>query len=218
MGRLLYKEFILAVHPLYYVLTLLGAMVLIPDYCYYVIFIYSGIIVINSIFNAGKANKDIEYTSLLPIKKRDIVKARFLSIAVFELVNVLITAVFAVVSHLVYGSGVNQAGIDINPAFFGFVFIMLGGFNFIYCTAFYKTGHKTLKPLILAGVFFFVFIGVFETLAQYAQSPVSAYLDSSNPSGMLMQIPVLLCGALLFVLLNLWGYKVSAKRFERLDL
>ncbi len=218
MGKLLYKEYTLAVHPLFFVFVLMGAMMLIPDYCYYVIFIYNGIVVVNSIFNTGKANKDIEYTAFLPIKKKDIVKARFLSVSVFELVNVLVAAIFAVVSHLVYGGGINQAGIDINPAFFGFTFFMLGGFNFIYGTAFYKTGHKTLKPLILSGVFFLVFIGVFETLAQYVKSPVSTFLDSSTPVGMVMQIPVLLGGLALFVLLNFWGYRISAKRFEELDL
>ena len=63
-----------------------------------------------------------------------------------------------------------------------------------------------------------LFILVAEALAQYIQSPVSAYLDSSTPDGMIMQIPVLIAGIVLFVLLNLLGYKVSAKRFEELDL
>ncbi|MBQ8000195.1 MAG: ABC-2 transporter permease [Ruminococcus sp.] len=218
MKNLLYKEYMLAVHPLFFLFILMGAMMLIPDYCYYVAFIYSVLVVINNIFTSGKANKDIEYTTLLPIKKSDAVKARFLSVCVYELANILSAGIFAVVSHLVYGSGLNQAGIDINPAFFGFVFVMFGGFNFIYLTEFYKTGHKILKPILFAGGFFMLFIGVAETLAQYIQSPVSAYLDSSTPEGMLMQIPVLIAGIVLFVLLNLWGFKVSAKRFERLDL
>lgn len=218
MKKLLYKEYMLSVHPLFFIFVLMGAMLLIPDYCYYVAFIYSVVVVVNNIFTSGKANKDIEYTTLLPIKKSDAVKARFLSVCVYELANILVAVIFAVISHILYGGGVNQGGIDINPAFFGFVFIMFGGFNSIYLAGFYKTGHKILKPMLCAGGFFMLFILVAEALAQYIQSPVSAYLDSSTPDGMIMQIPVLIAGIVLFVLLNLLGYKVSAKRFEELDL
>lgn len=218
MKKLLYKEYMLAVHPLFFLFVLMGAMLLIPEYCYYVAFIYSVLVAVNNIFTSGKANKDIEYTTLLPIKKRDAVKARFLSVCVYELANIITAGIFAVISHIIYGSGENPGGIDINPAFFGFVFVMFGGFNFIYLTGFYKTGHKILKPMLCAGGFFVLFILVAETLAQYVKSPVSAYLDSSTPQGMLMQIPVLLGGIIAFVLLNIIGYKISAKRFEELDL
>lgn len=218
MINLLYKEYRLSFHPAYFLFLILGAMLLIPDYCYYVTFIYATLVVLNNVFSLGKANKDIEYTAFLPIRKRDVVKARFLSVCLYELSTILCAGVFAVISHLIYGDGVNQAGIDINPAFFGFVFLMFGGFNFIYMTGFYKTGNKIRKPMLLATIFIVVYILAVEGIAQYIPSALSIYLDSSTPEGMLMQIPVLLGGIIAFFGLNLWGYSISAKRFERLDL
>ena len=49
MKKLLYKEFKLSLNPLYFIFVLMGAMVMIPDYNYYVIFIYTAMVVVNNI-------------------------------------------------------------------------------------------------------------------------------------------------------------------------
>ena len=218
MKKLLYKELRLSLHPMYFFFVLMGAMMLIPEYNYYVMFIYTSMVVINNIFTTGKANKDVEYTAMLPISKRDVVKARFLTVMLYQLVNVAVAAVFAVVANIIYGNGENPGGIDRNVAFFGFVFIMLGVFNISYLTAFYKTANKMLRPVIMGMLSLVVCIGAFETVSQYVSSPLGAYLDASTVSGVIMQIPVLLGGIILYALLNILGYRISAKRFERLDL
>lgn len=218
MKKLLYKEFRLSLNPLYFVFVLMGAMMLIPDYSYYVIFIYTAMVVVNNIFTTGKVNKDIEYTAMLPIRKRDVVKARFFSVVLYQLVNIAVAAVFAVIANVLYGNGTNPGGIDRNVAFFGFVFIMMGVFNIAYLTAFYKTANKMLRPVVFGMTALVVCIGVFETISQYVYSPVGAYLDASTVSGMLMQIPVLAFGIIIYAVLNILAYRISAKRFERLDL
>lgn len=218
MKKLLYKEFKLSLNPLYCIFILMGAMVMIPEYNYYVLFIYTAMVVINNMFTTGKVNKDVEYTVMLPISKRDVVKARVLSIVIYQLLNIAATAVFAVLANILYGNGVNPAGIDRNVALFGLVFIMMGTFNIAYLPAFYKTASKILRPVIFGMIALVVCIGVFETAAQYVSSPLGEYLDSSTPQGMVMQIPVLLAGIVIYGLLNMLAYRISAKRFERIDL
>lgn len=218
MKNLLYKEFRLSLNPLYFIFVLMGAMMMIPEYNYYVLFIYTAMVVINNIFTTGKVNKDVEYTSMLPICKRDVVKARFLSIVIYQLINIFVAAVFATVANIVYGNGENPGGIDRNVAFFGLVFVMMGAFNMAYLTAFYKTANKILRAVIFGMTALVVCIGVFETTAQYVSSPVSMYLDASTPQGMVMQIPVLAFGIIVYAVLNIFAYRISAKRFERLDL
>lgn len=218
MRKLLYKEFRLSLNPFYFIFVLMGAMMLIPEYNYYVMFIYTAMVVVNNIFSTGKVNKDIEYTAMLPISKRDVVKARFFSVVLYQLINIAVAAVFAVIANVFYGNGVNPGGIDRNIAFFGFVFIMMGVFNVAYLPAFYKTANKMLRPVVFGMIALVVCIGVFETIAQYAPSKLSLYLDASTPSGMIMQIPMLIFGIVIFAVLNFFAYRISAKRFERLDL
>lgn len=218
MKKLLYKEFMLSLNPLYFVFILMGAMMMIPEYNYYVLFIYTAMVVVNNIFTTGKVNKDIEYTAMLPISKKDVVKARFLSIALYQLVNIASAAVFAVIANILYGNGTNPGGIDRNVAFFGFAFIMMGVFNIAYLPAFYKTANKMLRSIVFGMIALVVCISIFETVSQYVYSPVGAYLDSSTAQGMLMQIPVLVAGIIIYAVLNVAAYRISAKRFERLDL
>ena len=218
MKKLLYKEFKLSLNPLYFIFVLMGAMIMIPEYNYYVIFIYTAMVVVNNIFTTGKANKDIEYTAMLPIGKRDVVKARFLSVVLYQLVNIAVTAIFAVIANAVYGNGANLGGIDRNVAFFGFVLVMMGVFNISYMPAFYKTANKILRPVVFGMIALVVCIGVFETVSQYVYSPVSMYLDASTAQGNFMQIPVLVCGIIIYAVLNILAYRISAKRFERIDL
>lgn len=218
MKKLLYKELRLSLHPMYFFFVLMGAMMLIPEYNYYVMFIYTSMVVVNNIFTTGKANKDVEYTAMLPISKRDVVKARFLTVVLYQLVNVAVAAIFTVIANIVYGNGENPGGIDRNVAFFGLVFIMLGVFNISYLTAFYKTANKMLRPVVMGMLSLVLCIGAFETISQYVYSPASVYLDASTASGMIKQIPVLAVGITLYVVLNVLGFIISAKRFERLDL
>lgn len=218
MKKLLYKELRLSLHPLYFIFVLMGAMMLIPEYNYYVMFIYTSMVVVNNIFTTGKVNKDIEYTAMLPISKRDVVKARFLTVVLYQLVSVAVAAVFAVIANIIYGNGENPGGIDRNVAFFGFLFIMMGVFNIAYLTAFYKTANKMLRPVVMGMLSLVLCIGVFETVAQYIPSELSLYLDASTFSGMVKQTPLLLSGIIIYVLLNVLSYRISAKRFEGLDL
>ena len=217
MKNLLYKEFRLAIHPSVYLFFLLSALLLVPSYPYYVSFFYLMLGVFLT-FKTNRAENDIFYSALLPVRKGDVVRARILAVAILELVNLLIAVPFAILSVKINPAGGKNAGIEPNVAFFGLSFLMYGGFNFIFFPIFYKTGRSEGKAFLWSGVFTLLYIAVAESLAQYIPSPVSAYLDTAEKAAQLRQLPVLLGGIILWAVLTLLSAKRSAERFEKVNL
>lgn len=217
MKNLLYKEFRLAIHPSVYIFFVLTALLLVPSYPYYVSFFYL-MLGIFLTFKTNRSENDIFYSALLPVRKGDVVRARVLTVALLELANILIAIPFAAISAKINPAGGNNAGIEPNVALFGLSFLMYGGFNLIFFPAFYKTGRSEGKSFLWGGVFTFLYIIAAESLAQYIPSPVSAYLDTLEKSAQLRQLPVLFAGIVLWAVFTLLSAKISAERFEKVDL
>ena len=91
----------------------------------------------------------IYYTSLLPVKKKDTVKAKVLLIVLAQMTQLLISLPFAVLRLYVLPDG-NPAGIEANLAYYGFGFIIYAIFDLIFLTQFFKTAYKVGKAFILA--------------------------------------------------------------------
>ncbi len=217
MKDLIYKEFKLSLHPTMLLFPPLAAMLLIPSYPYYVTFFYSCMAVCFT-FLFGRENQDIYYTALLPIFKRDVVKARTCTVVFFQLLHVLLSAAFAALNLRLWPNGSNSAGIEPNLAFFGLSLVMLGGFNLCFLPAFYKTAYKLLRPVVSGFAFFTVFFLLAEGAAQYVPSPLRAFLDTRDPAMAVRHLPILLVGALLYALLTLLACRRAEANFERVDL
>ena len=89
MKALLYKEFKLAFHPICYVFTLaFPLMVLIPNFPLAIGFIYilTSYPIIFLGANKGQQSNDLLYSTLLPIRKKDIVLARIMVVAIMQFV------------------------------------------------------------------------------------------------------------------------------------
>ncbi len=216
MKDLLYKEFKLALHQTTIIFMSFSMMLLIPSYPYYVAFFYTTLSLFFT-FMSGRENKDIFYTVMLPIKKRDAVKARCWMVAIIELAHIIISIPFAVISSKISPSGGNMAGIDANAAFFGLVLIMFAFFNFVFITTFYKTAYKIGRAFVYGGIVITIFIVAAEALV-WIPSPVQAYLDTTAPGSFLSQLPLLLAGVAVWVLMMLLTYRKSADSFEKVDL
>ena len=74
-ARIFCKDLRLAAHPMMYVFAFFGAMLLIPSYPYTVAFFY-GLLGIFFTFLNGRENKDVYYCAVLPVTKREQVRAR----------------------------------------------------------------------------------------------------------------------------------------------
>ena len=95
MAKLLKKEFRLFTHPTSWMFLAFGAMILIPGYPMYVPLFWVTLGLFYACLSA-RENNDLYYTLLLPVRKRDAVRARGLYFALMELLQILVCAVFAI--------------------------------------------------------------------------------------------------------------------------
>lgn len=217
MKALLYKEFKLATHPAVYFFLLLSTLLLIPSYIYHVAFIYT-LLGVFLIFLTGRENKDILATVSLPVRKRDLVKARISMVTIIELLQIVISIPFAIIGVRInpLAAG-NTAGIEANYALFGSVLVMYAIFNLLFIPAVYSNPNKVGIPFLVSGLVVLVYGTAFEALVQLVPT-FKAALDNTNPAHTPAQLMVLAFGIVFFVL-TLWlTYKCSVENFEKVDL
>lgn len=213
MFNLLYKELRLATHPNLYIFTLLGALVIVPAYPYGMVFIF-GCLGPYISFMYGRETNDIYYTSLLPVKKKDTVKAKVLLIVLAQMTQLLISLPFAVLRLYVLPDG-NPAGIEANLAYYGFGFIIYAIFDLIFLTQFFKTAYKVGKAFILAIIPATLGVIIMEVLVHISKFQ---WLDSVEPNIILQQLPILILGIIFYIISILLAFRISAKRFQQVDL
>lgn len=215
MKELMFKEIKLSMQPVAYILLSLSALVCIPNYPYYVTFFYT-CLGIFFVFQLNRENRDIYYMMALPIRKRDIVRARFYLVVFIELLQIITCIPFSIIRDKFIPLN-NQVGIEANVAFFGLSLIMLGIFNLVFVAEYYKTGYKIGIPFIKASIIIFFYIAIAEILLRVIPY-LSKYCDSISKEDLIMQIPVLILGIVFYSIITVISYKKAVKCFEKLDL
>lgn len=213
MFNLLYKELRLAAHPNLFIFTLLGVLVIVPAYPYGMVFIF-GCLAPYITMMYGRETNDIYYSALLPVPKRDVVKAKCLLFVTAQITQVLISLPFAFLRVWILPDG-NPAGIEANVAYYGFGLIIYALFNFIFLTEFFKTAYKAGRAFLLAVIPAVVVMTVMEVLSHI---PPFAWLDSVQTTDLLRQVPILCVGVVVYLIANISAYHIAARRFEVVDL
>lgn len=213
MFNLLYKELRLAAHPNLFVFTALGVLVIVPAYPYGMVFLF-GCLAPFMTFMYMRETNDIYYTTLLPVKKGDTVKAKVMLVVLAQMTQLLISLPFAFLRVHVLPDG-NPAGIEANLAYYGFGFMIYAVFNFIFLTSFFKTAYKAGNAFLLAVIPATLGVIIMEVIVYF---PGYKWLDSIEPDMMLRQLPILIIGLLVYIVVMFAAYKVSVNRFERVDL
>jgi len=212
MKQLLYKEFKLAINPLFCLIALTSFLVLIPSWPYFIAPMYFFFITAPNLFGLFKSNEDVRFSVMLPVRKRDVVKARFASIILLELLQIAVVVIAALIYHSIY-TGHTNFFFNLNVAFFGFLFVIFGLFNIAFFPMYYKTAYKMGASTVVGMIVALAAMVVVEALVYI---PGLQFLNSMED--LLLQIPVLIGGIIVFALLNFIAFRVSAKRFERVDL
>ena len=215
MKHLLNKEFRLALHPTNLLFLMLSAMLIIPNYPYYVTFFYTALGLFFLCLNARETH-DIAYSLALPVRTREIVKARIVFATMIELLQVAVAVPFAILRQSTYAPG-NQVGMDANIALFGLSLLMLGLFNYRFFTAYYGNPNQVGKAFVLGSTVMFVYIVAAEALAHVLPF-FRDQLDTPDTLYLAPKLVVLAIGAAAFALLTCLAFRVSAARFEKLDL
>jgi hypothetical protein len=215
MKNLLYKELKLVINPLFYLIALTGVLLLIPQWPYLIAMMYFFFITVPNVFQTGKVANDIGFTVMLPVRKSDVVKARLYAIAFLELVQIAVAVPFAILNNALYPQG--NFMIDANIAFFGLTFAMYGLFNLVFFPMFYRTAYKMGGAIIASILAAVLFATAAETMALMIPSAASV-LDGISQAALVRQLPVLAVGIAVFAVFSWLAYRVSARRFERVDL
>ena len=151
--------------------------------------------------------RDSYYSMMLPIKKSETVKARFLMAAFLESLQVVIAIPFALMNLALYPAG-NQVGMDPTPAFFGFLLVLFGVFNLIFFTRYYKDTSKVGVPFLWGCIGIAVLMILIESVS------FAKIISFASPQA---QLTALTAGIILYILLTFAAYKKSVKSFECMD-
>lgn len=233
MKALLYKEFKLSMHYMCYIfVALFPLMILIPSYptaigfiyilsCYPVLFLGA---------NKGQQSNDLLFSTLLPVRKKDIVLARiftvlFMQIAFIALMCALLplaiylqnTMVAAAIAEDPNATGPVTPGLPLQ-AFGSTVAFAIIGYalaDLIFFPIYYKHGKSIVASTLCTILGFLAYLGIFTLGLPYA-IPDGAYIKFfTNP---IVQIVAIVVAVAISFVLHLVNYKVSSKRLEQVDL
>ena len=216
MKKLFYKEMKLSANPLTYWFIAFSAMTMIPRYPILVgsFFICLGIF---HTYQQIREYDDVTYTVMLPVKKRDIVTAKYLFVLFIELTAFILCTLLTIIRMKILGTAVPYATnqlMNANMAYLGYTMIVFAVFNSIFLAGFFKTTYKIGKPFFIFCVVSFIIIIMGEILHHIPD------LESlNNPSNLSMpQIVIFAIGIVVFMLCTWLSYQKAVKDFEGIDL
>ena len=216
MKKLLYKELTLSANPLSYWFIAFSAMTMIPRYPILVgsFFICLGIFYT---YQQVRECDDITYTVMLPVRKQDVVTAKYLFVLFIECIAFILCLFLTIIRMRFLGDAapyVTNQLMNANAAYLGYIMLVFATFNSIFLAGFFKTAYKIGKPFILFCVVATVIIFMGEILHHIPG--LESLNDSSNLN--VPQIVILLFGVAMFKLCTWFSYQKAIKDFERIDL
>lgn len=215
MFNLVYKDFKLAIHPFFLLLPILtGALMLIPGWLYLLVLMYFSFITVPNLLANYKTNSDLMLSALMPVKRKDIVASRIISIMLLELLHIGFAIIYAIINHNIYDP-TWFIFIQPNIAYFGLSFIMYALFNVVLFPLYFKTGYTYGVATVAAITAMTIFGAMVEYIALRNQM-VSEFLRGSE--GWISHIGLLIIGIVIYVLLGILSYNLSVKRFEKVDI
>ena len=214
MKTLLYKQLRLVCHPMTPVFCLFGFMVIIPNYPYTVIFFYVMLGLFFSFLDM-REKKDLYYTALLPVPKRDAVKAGCLFTALIELLSLAVLVPCALLAVRLQPGKDNLVGLDPNLALFAAGFLLYAVFNAVFLPSFYANGYKVGEAFVKAIIPTTLAMIVFEALPHV---PGLMWLDDMDAATQVRLLPVLIGSILIYVGCMALTFQASARAYEKVDL
>ena len=226
MKALIYKEMRLSMHPICYIfIVLFPFMILIPSYplgigfiyvltCYPILFLGA---------NKGQQSNDLLFSTLLPVRKKDIVMARIFTVIFMQVAFILVmTALYPVariINNAVAQSAENPSeymipglGLDSYVLLVAIALIGYAIADIIFFPIYYKHGKSIVMSTLFTILGFVVYIGIF-TIGL----PFIPGLDILNNLHLGIQFAILAAAILISFALHIIVYKVSAKRLEKVD-
>lgn len=219
MKALLYKEFKLAMHPICYVfLFLFPFMTLIPNYplgigfiyllsCYPILFLGA---------NKGQQSNDLLYSTLLPVRKKDIVLARIITVIIMQFVYIIImSALIPLALFIRSKTGMDTPGISLD-GYVSLLAIVLVGFaicDLIFFPIYYRNGKSIVLSTLMTILGFVIYLLVFTILLPL----VFDWYKNTLETHLAIQFAFLGGGLVISTLIHFLVYKISSKKLENVD-
>ena len=233
MKALIYKELKLSMHPICYIfIAAFPLMMLIPSYplgigfiyvlsCYPILFLGA---------NKGQQSNDLLYSTLLPVRKKDIVVARIITVILMQVAFMLIMSALYPLALFINAS--IQADIDAKRAAGQIVedltvpglglnsYVLLLAFaivgyaiaDLIFFPIYYKNGKSIVMSTLMTILGFVAYIGIFTIGLPYVPG-----LEGINQLHIGIQFGCLGAAIGLSFLAHFLVYKISSKRLEQVD-
>lgn len=226
MKALIYKELRLAMHPICYVfIAIFPLMILIPAYpigigfiyiltCYPILFLGA---------NKGQQSNDLLYSVLLPVRKKDIVLARIITVILIQVTYILLMTALYPLARVINEAIIQNAedpekyfipGLGLNSFVLLLAFGIIGYAvaDLIFFPIYYKKGKSIVMSTLFTIIGFVLYIGIFTIVLPYIPG-----LEFINNLHIGIQFAIL-AGAIIFsFLLHLLVYKISSKRLAKVD-
>ena len=227
MKALLYKEFKLAMHPICYVFIFaFPLMILIPSYPLAIGFIYVltcyPILFLGA--NKGQQSNDLLYSTLLPIRKKDIVLARLFTVMIMQFMFILVMSALFPLSYFInsYLAGISEEyaipGLTLN-GFVSIIAIALVGYSIadiIYFSIYYKNGKSIVMSTLLTILGFVVYLSLFTIVIPYIPG-LEGYKTFLCDSGLGIQFIVLGVALIIYAMMHYITYNIASKELELVD-
>lgn len=214
-------------------MTCCFGMYFIPSYPTYIGPFYITLCIMMT-FALNQSSHDILYTVLLPVRKTDTVKARFLYCGLIEILS-LVLALIPYFLKKAVAFPENNAGINLTVAYFGLQLVLYGIFNLIFLGNVYKNPLKPGVRYFVGAVFYFVIYALFElpvwrfyglkndfTEGKITELPklakIGQMLTDTTGAFMKNHCIILLGGILIFAGLWYISYCFAAKQFKEYDM
>ena len=215
MINLLNKELRLSAHLLSYLFLAFSLMALIPGYPILLsaFFICFGLF---QTFQNGRETNDVLYCALLPIDKRDVVKARYIFVCLIQITAFILMGLLTVLRMVFFASAapyVNNAMMNSNPVFLAWTLLIFALFNTLFVGLFYKTAYKFGKPFVAFIVASMLTVCIAEVLHHL---PGLEFLNTLDR--LPLQLMLMLFALAIFVLATIISCRTAQRNFELLDL
>ncbi|GAV11714.1 ABC-2 transporter permease [Paenibacillus sp. NAIST15-1] len=217
MFNLLMKDLKLGVNPMFFVFPfVMGALMLIPGWLYFLVVMYFFWVSAPNLFAQFRGANDLLFTAMMPVTKKDMVKARMSVFVILELLHLVIAMIYSLFTVHLYPN-VTYHFFAPYMGFWGLNFVMLAIYNIFLFPMFYKTAYKYGTAQLISITAAMVFAGV----AQWVGIESPYLYDIFNGAGagnMTLQISILIAGIVIFIAFTMIAYQIAVRRFLKVEI
>ncbi len=217
MKPLLNKELKLAASPLSYIFLAGAFMTMLPGYP-----ILTGAFFVNfgifHSFQATRETNDVLYSVLLPVKKTDVVAAKYAFTCLIQLLGFTLAAGLTALRMTALSGAApyeTNALMNATPLFLAFMLLVDLAFNVLFVGGFFKTGYKIGMPFLFFGIVTLLLVSAGEALHFF---PSLAFLNVPAGERLGLQFALLGAAAVLYAAGTFLACRLAQRRFERIDL